>query len=56
MNEAIRRGLSRPRRAAPFRTRAFKMGHEPAIPWDKALRLAADIEDEELVRRLSARK
>jgi hypothetical protein len=32
------------------------MGFEPALPWDKALRLAADLEDEELLRRLTARK
>jgi hypothetical protein len=30
------------------------MGFDPAIPWDKALRLAAQMEDEELTRRLSA--
>ncbi len=56
VNEAIRRGLSRTPRTGRFRTRTFRMGYEPAIPWDKALRLATDLEDEELVRRLTARK
>jgi hypothetical protein len=32
------------------------MGFEPAIPWDKALRIAGELEDDELVRRLVARK
>jgi hypothetical protein len=54
LNEAIRAGnMSRGRRR--FRTRAFDMG--PAtIPLDKAMRLAADLEDEELIRKLAARK
>ena len=56
VNEAIRAGLARPQEQAPGRTRTFRMGFEPAIPWDKALRLAADLEDEELIRRLAARK
>jgi len=32
------------------------MGFNPAIPWDKALRLASDAEDDELSRRLAMRK
>jgi len=32
------------------------MGFEPSVPWDKALRLAAELEDEEQARRLAARK
>jgi hypothetical protein len=54
VNDAIRAGASETRR--PVRqghTPEFSMGHEPAIPWDKALRLAADLDDEELIRRLS---
>lgn len=54
VNDAIRAGLAAPRRArADVRTPTFPMGHEPRIPWDKALRLAADLEDEELIRRLA---
>jgi hypothetical protein len=54
INEAIR-GASRPRRAAGFKTRTFDLGAS-ALPLDKALRLAADLEDEELIRKLAARK
>jgi hypothetical protein len=54
INEAIRASASGPRRRA-FRTRTFNMG-PPAIPLDKAIRLAADLEDEELLRKIAARK
>ena len=54
INEAIR-GASRTRRSGGFRTRTFDLGAS-ALPLDKALRLAADLEDEELIRRLAARK
>jgi hypothetical protein len=32
------------------------MGFDPEIPWDKALQLAGELEDQELARRLAARK
>ena len=54
VNEAIRAGAVRPRRR-PFRTRSIDMG-PPALPLDKALRLAADLEDEALIRKLAERK
>ena len=52
VNDAIRAGLmrSRPQRTAPPATPTFRMGTEPGLPWDKALRMAADLEDEELAR------
>lgn len=53
LNEAIRAGARRPRRE--FRTRTFNMG-PPALPLDKAARLAAVLEDEEFLRKLAARK
>ena len=56
VNTAIRAGLASPEESEPFRTPTFSMGFDPAIPWDKALRLAAELEDEELARRLEARK
>jgi hypothetical protein len=34
--------------AAGFRTPTFDMGFEPAVPDDRALTLAAELEDEEL--------
>lgn len=54
VNEAIRAGASR-RRAEPFSTPTFRMG-EPLVPVEKALQLAGELEDEELVRRLALRK
>jgi hypothetical protein len=56
VNHAIRAGLAGSTQAGPARTPTFRMGFEPAIPWDKALRLAADLEDDELTRRLAARR
>ncbi len=56
LNDAIRRGLGPSPRRHKRPTKTFRMGFEPALPWDKALRMAADLEDEEVVRRLSVRK
>jgi hypothetical protein len=53
VNGAIRAGAARP--TAAFRTQTFDMG-EPRVDVTKALRLAGELEDEELLRRLSARK
>jgi len=52
VNQAIRAGLS-PRRREPFRQRTFDLGFRPDIHYDKALQLAAAVEDEEIVRKLS---
>jgi hypothetical protein len=52
VNQAIRAGLS-PRRREPFRQRTFDLGFRPDIPCDKALQLAAAVEGEEIVRKLS---
>jgi len=54
LNEAIRAGARRPTRRA-FHTPTTEMG-PPSIPLDRALRLAAELEDEELIRKLAARK
>ena len=55
VNDAIRSGLA-PRPDAPaFRTKTYRMG-TPVMPIDKALRLAADLEDEEIIRKLALRK
>lgn len=56
VNSAIRAGLDPAREQAPFETRSFRMGFNPAIPWDKALGIAAGLEDDELIRKLDARK
>lgn len=54
LNEAIRRGIA-PKKSGRFRTQAFDMG-EPLVPLTKALALAADLEDDEIVRKLAAGK
>jgi hypothetical protein len=53
LNDAVRAGLARTRE--PFRTPTFAMG-APAVPLTKALSLAAELEDEEIVRKLAMRK
>ena len=55
MNEAIRAGMTTPRRRRAFRTPTFDMGR-PAVPLEKALHLAGELEDEELIRKLAARR
>ncbi len=55
LNEAIRAAGPRPGGTRAFRTRTFDMGPS-ALPLDKALRLAADLEDDDLIRKLAARK
>ena len=50
VNDAIRAGLGEKRRSEPFRTRTSPMG-TPAVNLDRALQLAAELEDEELVRK-----
>ncbi|HUH07860.1 MAG TPA: ribbon-helix-helix protein, CopG family [Egibacteraceae bacterium] len=51
VNEAIRSGLTRDERPTPFRTRTASMGVS-AVPLDRALQVAAELEDEELVRKM----
>jgi hypothetical protein len=53
VNSAIRAGLQP--HPEPFRTPTYDMG-EPLVDLTKALRLAGELEDEEIVRRLAARK
>ena len=54
VNDALRRALGETTGAA-HRTPSFRMG-EPAVPLEKALQIAAALEDEELLRRMSVRK
>ncbi len=49
VNEAIRAGASEDR-GVPFRTATAALG-VPVVNLDRALQLAAELEDEELVRR-----
>lgn len=50
LNDAIRAGADRTGRP-PFRTATAPLG-TPTVNLDRALRLAADLEDEELTRRM----
>ncbi|ERG65305.1 hypothetical protein L332_12750 [Agrococcus pavilionensis RW1] len=52
LNDAIRAGAQQGS-APPFETRARSMGR-PAIDLDRALQLAAEDEDAELIRRMRA--
>jgi hypothetical protein len=55
VNEALRDGLTEQRGDPEFQTQTFDLG-EPLVPLEKALRLAGELEDGELQRRLTLRK
>lgn len=59
VNEALRLGVDRlrpPVRRSAFRQRTFRMGYPPGTQLDKALQLAARLDDEEVVRELALGK
>jgi hypothetical protein len=59
VNDAIRNGLTRARdvRRAPFRVVAYHLGGVcPGVNLDKAIQLAASIEDAEIARKFEMRK
>jgi hypothetical protein len=55
VNLAIRDGLVPRRASREIRMPTFAMG-EPILPIDKAMLLAAELEDEEIIRKLAQRK
>jgi len=55
INEAVRRGLTSPGEREPFRTKTYDMG-PPKVNLDKALQLAGELEDAEIIRKLAAGK
>lgn len=55
VNDAIRAGLGDRAAPEPFSTATYAMG-QPHVPLTHALRLAADMEDEEIIRKLSLDK
>lgn len=57
LNSVLRAGIgAQGGTARPYRVRARPLGLRPGIDIDKALRLAATMEDEEIIRRLEVRK
>jgi len=54
LNDAVRSGMRRPGRRK-FQTPTFDMG-EPLVDLTKALRLAGELEDAEVIRKLAAGK
>lgn len=50
LNDAIREGLARPVAVGRYRTPTADLGL-PSVNLDRALQLAADLEDEELIRK-----
>ena len=57
LNSAVRAGLGGGRRAKPaFKQYSQPMGLRPGFNLDKALQLAAALEDEEIARKLERRK
>lgn len=55
VNLAIRAGLAPRSDGAAFATRTFDLG-KPRVPLEKALQLAGELEDEELLRKAALRK
>ncbi len=51
LNDAVREGVLAPKRRLRFQTETAPMG-EPTVSLDRALQLAGDLEDEDLIRRM----
>jgi len=58
LNQAIRDGLLKTalHKPGPYRLKTYRMGYRPELRLEKALSLAAAMEDEEIARKLSLRK
>ncbi len=55
LNEAVRAALAvKARSSRPYKVPARDLRARPSVPLDKALQLAAELEDDELRRRLDA--
>jgi len=55
VNSAVRKGLTNGR-GPRFKQRTHAMGFRPDIAYDKALRIAGALEDEEILRKLAIGK
>lgn len=56
LNSAIRAGLAAGRAAQAYHTPSRSLGLRPGLDLDKALHLADEIEDTEIMRKLELRK
>ncbi len=57
LNDAVRAGLNgQSPPARPYRMKTFPMGVRPGVNLDKALQLAGELEDEEILRKMALRK
>lgn len=58
LNTSVRRGLQGggPQASKPYRVAPRRLGARPGVDLDKALTLAGELEDSEIVRKLSLRK
>lgn len=57
LNNAVRVGLAAERGGSrPFHTPTWPMGVRPGVDLTHALQMAADLEDEEIIRKLRLRK
>lgn len=56
LNSAVRAGLAAGRGSRQYRTPSRPLGLRPGLNLDKALEMAGEIEDAEIVRKLELRK
>jgi hypothetical protein len=56
LNDAVRAGLGEAGRARPYRVPVRVLDVRPGIDLDKALTLAGELEDAEILRKLELRK
>ena len=59
VNDTLRAGLEQRRRhrpSKPYRCKSYSMGFPPRMNLDKALEIAAVLEDEEIARNLTLKK
>ena len=56
INATLRQGLGRVRKPGRYKLKTYPMGLRPGINLDKALQLAAELEDAEIIRKLRLRK
>jgi hypothetical protein len=57
LNSSVRRGLSSTETTPrPYRLPVRRLGAKPGVDLDRALRLAGELEDAEVVRKLAMRK